>query len=103
MVRDISRRQFIQASALTLSVSGVALLAGCAPKVAPTEAPKAAPQPTQPPAAAPTQPPATKPTAAAAPAAKEPVTLILNMRAGGEKSEAPIYVERPGEFMKENP
>jgi len=37
------------------------------------------------------------------PAAKEEIVLRLNMRAGGEKGEKPIYVDRPAEFMEEYP
>jgi ABC-type glycerol-3-phosphate transport system substrate-binding protein len=46
--------------------------------------------------------PADAPAAAAKPAAgKTPVTLRLHMRAGGEKSEPAIYVDRPGEWEQE--
>ncbi len=33
----------------------------------------------------------------------EPITLILNMRAGGDESEPAIYVRRPATFMEEYP
>ncbi len=39
---------------------------------------------------------------AAAPG-EEPVTLLLNMRAGGDQSEPAIYVDRPAKFMEEHP
>jgi multiple sugar transport system substrate-binding protein len=38
----------------------------------------------------------------AAPTA-EPVTLIFNMRAGGDQSEPAIYVRRPAKFLEEHP
>lgn len=93
MQKTLTRRIFLRWSGMALAGLGtVAAVGACAPQ----------------PAAAPTQAPAAaepaKPTAApAAPAAKEPVTLKLNHRAGGEKSEAPIYVQRPAEFMEANP
>jgi len=37
------------------------------------------------------------------PAKRETIVLRMQMRAGTETSEAPIYVERPGEYMKANP
>jgi len=37
------------------------------------------------------------------PAKKETITLRLMLRAGTETSEVPIYVERPRDFMKDNP
>ncbi|MEZ4869712.1 MAG: extracellular solute-binding protein [Caldilineaceae bacterium] len=33
----------------------------------------------------------------------EPITLIFNMRAGGDQSEPAIYVRRPEKFMEEHP
>lgn len=86
MIRKLSRRSFMRSTALI----GMGLLAGCAPVTKPA------------PTAAPTSPPA-KVEVKATPAPKEPITLIFHMRAGGEKSEAPIYVERPALFMQENP
>ncbi|MCC6628412.1 MAG: extracellular solute-binding protein [Chloroflexi bacterium] len=96
------------------------LLAACgAPAASPTAAPKAA-EPTKPAAAAPaatTAPAAkpaepTKPAAGAAPTAiptvaskpaSKPggVKVTMHMRAGGEKSEPAIYVERPDEWAAE--
>lgn len=88
MPNTITRRAFLQTASV---VSLGALLAACAPQQQP--APKA--EPTK----APQAPAAAQPQ----PAAKGPVTLILHMRAGGEKSEAPMYVTRVEEFMKANP
>lgn len=93
MSNIISRRDFLQATGI---VSLGTLLAACAPqpaKVEPTKAPQA-------PAAA---QPTTKPAATQQPAAKQQIVLQLNMRAGGEQSEVPIYVTRPKEFMEANP
>jgi ABC-type glycerol-3-phosphate transport system substrate-binding protein len=70
-----SRRQFLLAAAAT------GLLAACAPV----------------PAA-----PGSSGSEAAAPG-EEAVTLILNMRAGGDQSEPAIYVQRPAKFMEDNP
>jgi ABC-type glycerol-3-phosphate transport system substrate-binding protein len=68
---------------------------------APAAAPTAAP-PTAAPAAAATKPAAAATAPAARPAgAKEPVTLRFHMRAGGDKSEPAIYVDRPGEWSQE--
>ncbi|MBC7235201.1 MAG: extracellular solute-binding protein [Chloroflexi bacterium] len=90
----MTRRRFLLlTSAAGAGLAGAALLAACAPKAEPT----ATPVPQQP-AAQPTKPPAP-----AQPAAKEPVTIQLHLRAGGEKSEVPIYVTRPQEFMQEHP
>jgi ABC-type glycerol-3-phosphate transport system substrate-binding protein len=45
---------------------------------------------------------ATEPVLAAKPPTRpQPVTLRFHMRSGGDKSEPAIYVERPGEWMKE--
>lgn len=72
----MSRRQFLWAAAATT------MLAACAPVGAP--------------AAGGGQSGGSSPAA-------EPVTLILNMRAGGDTSEPAIYVRRPETFMKDNP
>jgi len=82
-------------SVAALGLAGAPILAACAP-AAPTAAPTAAPKQaaTQAPAAAPTT---------AAPAAKQPVTIVLNMRTGGDTGEPAIYVMRPKEFMDANP
>lgn len=53
-------------------------------------------------ACVPAAPAANTGSGAAAPAA-EPITLIFNMRAGGDQSEPAIYVRRPAKFMEENP
>jgi ABC-type glycerol-3-phosphate transport system substrate-binding protein len=75
-----TRRQFLQTSAWI--VAGGALVA-CAP-------------------AAPGAPAAEQESGAAAPS-EEAITLILNMRAGGDQSEPAIYVRRPATFMEEHP
>jgi ABC-type glycerol-3-phosphate transport system substrate-binding protein len=110
-----------------LLASGTAALAACGSSATPTPAPAAKPaaaEPTKPAAAAAatTAPAAasaaaTKPAEAAKPAdaakpdaakpaagaagAKPGVTVRLHMRAGGEKSEPAIYVDRPGEWEQE--
>jgi len=77
----LSRRQFLYAAGAT----GLSLgLAACVP--AAPGAPAAADQGS----------------GGAAPAA-EPITLIFNMRAGGDQSEPAIYVRRPAAFMEEHP
>lgn len=70
----MSRRQFLWAAAATT------MLAACAPVAAPTSG-----------------------GSQGSSAAAEPVTIILNMRAGGDTSEPAIYVRRPETFMKDNP
>ena len=69
---------------------------------APTTAPAAKPAEATKPAAAPAAAPTSAPAASAAkPAAgSAPVKVTLHMRAGGEKSEPAIYVERPDEWAK---
>lgn len=75
----LSRRRFL----LAASATGLTLgLAACVP-------------------AAPGAPAAN--TGGAAAPSKEPITLIFNMRAGGDKSEPAIYVRRPAKFMEEHP
>ena len=74
----LSRRRFL----MSAGVTGLALsLAACAP-------------------VAPAAPAAN--TGGSAPS-KEPITLIFNMRAGGDKSEPAIYVRRPAKFLEEHP
>ena len=72
-----------------------------APAPAATTAPAAATKPAA--AASPTEAakPAAAAPAAAAPGTKGGVTIRLHMRAGGEKSEPAIYVDRPGEWEQE--
>jgi ABC-type glycerol-3-phosphate transport system substrate-binding protein len=95
-----------------LLASGGAALAACGAPASPTPAPAAAPAATTAPAPAATAAPAaTKPAEAAKPAEAKPaaaaagtkpgVTIRLHMRAGGEKSEPAIYVDRPGEWEQE--
>ncbi len=75
----LSRRRFL----LAASATGLTLgLAACVP-------------------AAPGAPAAS--TGGGAAPSKEPITLIFNMRAGGDKSEPAIYVRRPAKFMEEHP
>jgi ABC-type glycerol-3-phosphate transport system substrate-binding protein len=76
----LSRRQFLLAAGATGLTLG---LAACVP-------------------AAPGAPAADTGSDAAAPST-EPITLIFNMRAGGEESEPAIYVRRPAAFMEEHP
>ena len=104
---DVSRRQLLKWSLLTSSAAGAAaLLSACgAAAPSPTAAPAQSAATTAP-AAQPTTAAAGQPTSAPAAAAKPatskaPVTLRLHMRAGGEKSEPAIYVDRPGEWMQE--
>jgi len=113
----LTKRQFLKFAALASGAAAAApLLAACgsAPAATPapaksTEAPAAgkpteAPKPAATTAAQPTT--AAKPTEAAKPtpaaakpaAGKEPVTIRMHMRSGGEKSEPAIYVQRPGEW-----
>jgi ABC-type glycerol-3-phosphate transport system substrate-binding protein len=75
----LSRRQFL----LGAAASGL-LLAACAP-------------------AAPAAPAASDQGSGAAAPGQEPITLMLNMRAGGDQSEPGIYVQRPQQFMEANP
>ena len=122
-----SRKQFVRALGLLgATTAALPLIAACAPAATPTTVPKpaapaaAAPAPAAPAPAATTAPAApaagaaapaakpadtAKPAVAAAPAkppsGKPPVTVRLHMRAGGEKSEPAIYVERPGEWEAE--
>jgi ABC-type glycerol-3-phosphate transport system substrate-binding protein len=126
-----SRRQVLKWAVLGgTTVVSAAVLSACATTPAtPTPAPAAPAKPAAPAAAAPTAPAkpvapaaaaptapaaaagAAKPTAAPAqasapasaakPTSKTPVTLRFHLRAGGEKSEPAIYVERPEEWMKE--
>jgi ABC-type glycerol-3-phosphate transport system substrate-binding protein len=80
----LSRRKFLWSVAATsLSVGALPLLASCAP-------------------AAPGASTTTDAGSAAAPG-EEPITLTLNMRAGGDESEPAIYVRRPAKFMEEHP
>lgn len=80
----LSRRKFLWTVAATsLSVGAIPLLAACAPASSP---------------AAPT----TQDSGSAAPG-QEPITLLLNMRAGGDEAEPAIYVRRPATFMEEHP
>jgi ABC-type glycerol-3-phosphate transport system substrate-binding protein len=74
----LSRRQFLWAAAAS------SLLASCAP-------------------AAPGAPAAAEQGSEAAAPGQEPITLVLNMRAGGDESEPAIYVRRPATFMEEHP
>lgn len=91
MTGKLTRRMFVRTvSALGAGVAGASIIAACAPKATPAPAPTKEEVPVQ-----------KEPTAA--PAAKGPVVLQLHMRAGGEQSEAPIYVMRPAEFMEEHP
>ena len=87
--KEMSRRRMLKLTALGTAVT---TLAACSPKVVekvvPEEVEKEAP------------PVAEK---EVDPAPKEPITLTLHMRAGGDVSEAPIYVERPAVFMEEHP
>jgi ABC-type glycerol-3-phosphate transport system substrate-binding protein len=71
----LSRRQFLWAVAAT------GLLAACAP-VAPATSGE---------------------TGGEAAPGSEPITLLLNMRAGGDQGEPAIYVQRPATFMEEHP
>jgi ABC-type glycerol-3-phosphate transport system substrate-binding protein len=71
----LSRRQFLWTAA------AAGLLAACAPAA----------------------PGAPESGAEAAAPGQEPITLILNMRAGGDQSEPAIYVRRPATFMEEHP
>ena len=72
----LSRRQFLW------TVAATGFLAACAPAA---------------PAA-----PSSEGGAEAAPG-EEPITLVMNMRAGGDQSEPAIYVRRPATFMEEHP
>lgn len=72
-----SRRQFLWAAGATGLTLG---LAACAPAA-----------------------PGTSSTGEAAAPGEEQVTLLLNMRAGGDQSEPAIYVDRPAKFMEEHP
>ncbi|MEZ4616160.1 MAG: extracellular solute-binding protein [Caldilineaceae bacterium] len=75
-----SRRRFLMATGLT----GLSLgLAACT-------------------AAVPGAPSAAEQEGGAAPG-EEPITLVFNMRAGGDQSEPAIYVRRPEKFMEEHP
>jgi ABC-type glycerol-3-phosphate transport system substrate-binding protein len=76
-----SRRQFLWAAGAIGLTAG---LAACAP-------------------AAPAAPAAADQGGSAAAPAQEAITLVMNMRAGGEESEPAIYVRRPATFMEENP
>lgn len=86
------------------AVSGAILSACATTPPPPTTAPAATAAPA---AAAPAAKPTTAPAQASAPsaakpaAAKEPVTVRFHLRAGGEKSEPAIYVQRPEEWIKE--
>jgi ABC-type glycerol-3-phosphate transport system substrate-binding protein len=108
-----SRRRFL---ALVGSGLGGAALASACGGAAPTAAPPTAvPEVAKPfaTAAAAPAPQAAAPAAQAGvgpntplltarpPTGKAPVTLRFHMRSGGDKSEPAIYVERPGEWMKE--
>jgi ABC-type glycerol-3-phosphate transport system substrate-binding protein len=77
----LSRRQFLWAAgAAGLSLS----LAACAP-------------------AGPSAPAAADTGSGASAPAQEQITLVMNMRAGGDQSEPAIYVRRPQAFMEEHP
>ncbi|MBC7235624.1 MAG: extracellular solute-binding protein [Chloroflexi bacterium] len=87
MIAEMKRRQFLRALAMT---TGGIVLAACAPKAEPTATAMPKAQPTMPPVQA-------------KPAGKEPVVLQLHLRAGGEKSEAPLYVGCPGLLTEQYP
>ncbi|HEY3082924.1 MAG TPA: hypothetical protein VGM69_23795 [Chloroflexota bacterium] len=104
-MRSFTRRRLL---AWTLFGSGAALLSACGgtpggatPTAVPEVAkPYATAAPT--PQAAAKSAAATDPVITAKPPTRpQPVTLRFHMRSGGEKSEPAIYVERPGEWMKE--
>jgi len=77
----LSRRQFLFAT----GAAGLSLgLAACAP-------------------AATSVPAATGQESGAAAPSEEPITLLFNMRAGGDQGEPAIYVRRPATFMEEHP
>jgi len=125
MVERLTKRRFLKG---VVSAGGVLafapLLAACGSATAPTPAP-AKPTEAPKPAAggeptkateAPKPTAAAKPTEAAKPAeapkptsvpaakpgaAKEPVTIRLHLRGGGEQSEPAIYVMRPDEWAQE--
>ena len=114
-MQRLTKRQFLGRMMLAAgSAATTSVLAACgSAPLAPTAAPVKPAEPTKPApaatAAVPKPAEAPKPTAAptmAAPAAKptaakEPVTLRFHMRAGGEKSEPGIYVQRPQEWEQE--
>lgn len=96
MTEKLTRRMLIRvASALSLGMAGASVLGACAPQAVP------APPPAE--NEAPTDKEPIEKEAPVQPAAKEQVVLQLHLRAGGELSEVPIYVTRPGEFMEEHP
>jgi ABC-type glycerol-3-phosphate transport system substrate-binding protein len=87
MTAKLTRRMFVRtASALGLGMAGAAALAACAPKATPE--PAAVVKEKEP---------------TAQPAAKEPVVITMNMRAGDEVNVKCMYDDRPTEFMEEHP
>ena len=87
MATLLDRRSFLRGAAVVgLGAASVPIMSACTP-AAPPAAPVAD----------------TKPDAPAPVQEKEPVVVRLHLRAGGEKSEAPMYAMRPAEFMEENP
>lgn len=78
--RKLSRRAFLKGAA---TGAGMLLVSACVPAAPPGETASQANEVSD-----------------QAPAA-EPVVLRLHMRAGGETSEKPIYVDRPREFTEE--
>jgi multiple sugar transport system substrate-binding protein len=89
MAHKMTRRTLMRTVAVGgLGLASMSAFGACAPKAEPTPVPPAE---------------KVEEKAPAAPAPKEPVVLTLQMRAGGEEGEAPIYMERPAEFMEENP
>lgn len=102
----VSRRRFIQSGA---AAGSVALIAACAPKVIketvvvekPVEKVVERTVVVKEAVEVPKEVTRVVEKVVEKPAAKEPVELRLHMRAGGEKSEVPIYVTRPKEFTEE--
>lgn len=74
----LSRRQFLRAA--VFSGLSMAALVSCAPAA-----------------------PAASTGGEGAAPSQEPITLLFNMRAGGDESEPAIYVRRPETFMEEHP
>lgn len=80
----LSRRRFLMAAGVTGLTLGLAACVPVAPSV-------------------PAAPAADTSAGAAAAPAEEPITLVFNMRAGGDQSEPAIYVRRPAKFLEEHP